>query len=104
MKKLSSLLLLLFVFTHLFANELFPFEQNGKSGYRDAAGRIIIAAKYDIAKSFLKNGLAKVGILEDGGWKYGFIDTLGKEIIPIKYNRVGEDFYAELVEACQDGK
>lgn len=57
-------------------SELFPVVQNGKWGYINKIGKIIIKPQYGYAKHF-SEGLAPVWI--DG--KYAYINTLGKIII-----------------------
>ena len=59
------------------------YERNGKFGYIDLAGHVIIPAQYDIAKNF-RNGMAYVN--KNGKW--GYIDTLGKIVIPIQYDYI----------------
>ena len=72
---------------------LTPFEKNVGDGdiycgFKDAAGKVVIAAKYDGCGNF-HEGLAYVGI-DNGskdGYKHlqGFIDQTGKIVIPIKH-------------------
>lgn len=77
------------------SNGLTIKEVNGKYGYADASGKIVIPCKYDGAKPF-RNGYAAVEKYEyingapvmsdeyDPRW--GVIDESGKVIIPFKYN------------------
>lgn len=59
---------------------LFPVQQNGKWGYIDNKGKLIVTPQFDIAGLF-SEGFAVVRIA--GGWS--FIDTSGKLIIiPMK--------------------
>lgn len=79
---------------------LYPFEQNGKWGYMDKKGNVIINNVYDTADNF-SYGLALVGKVvkrekrlnvntkQYYEWKeyaYGYIDETGKITIPIKYD------------------
>ncbi len=61
---------------------------NGKWGYMDEQGHLLIPAKYEMAYSF-SEGLADVG-LEDiyRLCKHGFIDTRGTIVIPCIYSCV----------------
>lgn len=70
-------------------------DSNGKYGFKDSAGNIIIAAKYDDVHDF-SEGLAAVRI----GYNWGFIDELGKEVIPLGYFITGSfsDGLALVVE------
>ncbi|KFF10348.1 WG repeat-containing protein [Flavobacterium hydatis] len=75
-----------------------PVQKNGKWGFADDRGNIVIACEYEQVGSF-KNGLAIVydncttvhPYGEDVNSSYheckqGIINTQGKLIIPIKYN------------------
>ena len=83
-----------------FGQELIPYEENEKFGFKDSIGNVVIAPKYDRVHDF-SQGFAQVNIggsyfvTEWGytafkGGKWGFIDHTGKEITPIKYDDVGE--------------
>jgi hypothetical protein len=43
------------------AQDLTPFSENKKQGYKDQNGKIVVAAKYDYVGKF-SDGLAKVNI------------------------------------------
>ncbi|MEK6497260.1 WG repeat-containing protein, partial [Campylobacter jejuni] len=58
--------------------------QNGKYGFVNTKGDLVISCQYDNALSFT-DGLARVCM--DG--KYGFINTKGRLIIPYQYDAVG---------------
>src|SRR5690606_32118766 len=58
--------------------------ENGKYGYLDKNGNIIIDFIYDGADDF-SEGLARVYKTIQGEDIYGFIDEFGNEIIPIKF-------------------
>ncbi len=58
-------------------SERFLFMRDGKFGYIDRTGKIVIPAKFDFADDF-SEGLAGVGI----GERYGYIDATGKFVIP----------------------
>ncbi len=60
-----------------FSEGLLPVEQNGKSGYMDKAGKLVIPPQYDSAAPF-SEGLAAVKL--EG--QYGYIDRSGKLVIP----------------------
>ncbi|HEY0427788.1 MAG TPA: WG repeat-containing protein [Pyrinomonadaceae bacterium] len=59
---------------------LFPFELDGKWGYINKTGQIIISPQFDEA-GFFSDGLAKVKAEN----KFGFIDEKGKFVINPKY-------------------
>jgi hypothetical protein len=71
-------------------------EKTGKFGYKNAAGKTIIAFKYEEADAF-SNGLAKVKL----GGKYGFIDNSGKLVIPCIYKSAYR-FYNEFTLAIEE--
>ena len=62
-------------------------DANGKWGYIDKTGKVIIPCQWKYALNF-NEGLAKVA---DDNWKYGYIDKTGKVVIPCKWNWA-EDF------------
>jgi hypothetical protein len=61
------------------------FEVNGKYGYINTSGQVIIEAQFDDAAHF-GEGLAGVEI----GEKWGFIDETGKIVIEPQFDSVGE--------------
>lgn len=69
-----------------FTQELIPTEYNGKFGYNDTSGKIVIAAKYNLASEFMEN-IAAVSISE----KWGIIDKKGNELTKIKYDKLMPD-------------
>jgi len=62
---------------------LFPIEENGRHGYIDASGRIVIPPQFDDAWSF-SEGLAPVLV----GDKWGFIDETGTIVIAPQFFEV----------------
>lgn len=63
-----------------FSEGLAVVEKNGKMGYIDKTGKIVIEPKYDAAYPFI-DGRAAVQI----EFKAGFIDRTGRETIPMIY-------------------
>lgn len=70
------------IFTSDFREGLALFSQNGKYGFIDQEGNIVIDAKYENKFSFFSEGLASVS--QNG--KSGYIDRTGKVIIPFIYD------------------
>jgi len=64
---------------------LFHMIQNGKYGYIDSKGKIVIQPQFDEADEF-SEGLAPVRV----GDKWGYIDPTGRIVIKPQYGRVGE--------------
>ena len=62
-------------------------ERDGKYGFIDNTGQVVIPPKYDLAWDF-SEGLARVS--QNG--KAGFIDNTGKVVIPLKYDKA-DSFY-----------
>jgi len=111
MKRIHIALIGLLLCTSLYAQELEKFREGQKFGFRDAAGNVIVPAKYDDVGDF-SEGLAPVMILKEEKMLgvvlstspiWGYIDKTGKEAIPLKYTthvgsfsgglaRVGDDF------------
>ena len=87
-----------------FAEDKARFVRNGRVGFFDRRGRIVIPAEYDFALPF-SEGMATVcrGCREepDGeyrtvrGGSWGFIDRKGRVVIPLQY---------EEAESFHDGK
>lgn len=75
---------------------LTPAKLDGKMGYVDSTGKVVIPGKYSEARAF-HDGLAAV--LLHG--LYGYIDKTGTEVIPRKwkYKYVG-DFHDGLAWVC----
>ncbi len=74
----------------LFNPKLRPVLENGKYGYANYKGEVIIPAKYDKAEEFV-DGLAIVGV----NYKQGIIDTDGREVLALKYDyisQIGRDY------------
>ena len=79
----------LFLTVLMIASTLFSYGQNlekfksddGKYGFKNSTGKVVVEAKYDNAYDF-HEGLALVEL--NGKW--GFINTEGKEVIPLKYD------------------
>lgn len=73
----------------LFAVNICTYGQNliaikcsdGKWGFKDINGSVVITCKYDYVGSF-SEGLARVKLNN----KWGYIDLTGKEVIPIKHD------------------
>ena len=62
---------------------LFPVVQNGKWGFIDKTGKIVINQKFDKVSPF-EEGLSRVKV----GDKYGFIDKTGKIVINPQFDKV----------------
>lgn len=74
------------------------FEKNGKYGFIDLNGKIIIPAKFDNATHF-GEGLAGVRV----GEKWGFVDPSGEMVIQPQFDEVGV-FSEGLVSVAINGK
>ena len=57
----------------------FQVEKNGKTGFRDLDGKIVIEPIYDMAEIF-SEGYSAVTV----GEKHGFIDETGKYVLPLQ--------------------
>lgn len=67
-----------------FIEGLLPVKMDGKWGYINTNGDIVIPCKYDYAFSF-SEGLARI---EQNG-RIGFINTEGEEVIPSSFSQAG---------------
>ena len=76
----------------------YAIAENGRWGYIDASGKIIIEPRFDWARAF-RDGLAAVGV----GGKWGFVDSRGEIVIPARYQEV-QDFSEGLCAVLSGGK
>ena len=85
---LAALLIGGATFTIYAQTSLSPVEKNGKWGFEDSDGNIVVSYKYDDVMVY-DDGIAEVRIGDDETGKYGLFDTkTGKEIAPCKYSSV----------------
>lgn len=95
MKNLSTAISFIFIVQFLFGQELMPYKENGKIGFKDSVGNVIVLPKYDYyGYGFFDNLMAvntggKVSLTGVfGGGKWGFINAKGQEVVPCKYDNV----------------
>lgn len=81
-KKILTLFSLLLTLP-LSAQKLYPFIEDGKYGFKDEVGYVVVPAKFEGVKTFTE-GLA--GIKHYGQW--GFMDTTGQIIIACHFDFV----------------
>jgi len=80
---------------------LVPFEKNGRWGYQDNTGKVVIPPRYQVAQEFSREGIAAVA--DQKGWAY--IDTGGNVIIRPLVVDNGPDYFAEdLARFTRAGK
>lgn len=82
-----------------FSEDLAGMEIDGKWGFIDKSGNIVIPANYDSLYVGFNDGLAGVEI--DGKW--GMIDKTGKIVIPIQYDQPFS-FYNDVAEVELNGE
>lgn len=88
------------------ATQLKPVSENGKWGYADPSGRVVIDARFDAALPFA-GGLARVGVVDqalpaiDGrpNIRWGYIDERGRVLVELRY-AVLRDFSEGLAAAA----
>lgn len=80
-----------------FNEGLAPVTKNGKSGFIDTTGAIVIPLQYDYTWHFSKSLLAVD--IED---MMGLINKFGQVVIPLEYDNIGM-FEASLAPAKKDG-
>ncbi|MBE9577584.1 WG repeat-containing protein [Moraxella sp. K1664] len=68
-------------FVNCLSEGLASVEQNGKWGFIDNTGKVVIPVQYDYV-GYFSEGLATV---KQNG-KFGFIDKTGKVVIPVQYD------------------
>lgn len=84
-----------------YSNGLAPVKQRGKFGFVNWKDSVVISFKYDFADNFSK-GLARVSVNTKDGLLHGFVDTLGKVIIPISYTIVEASFDDDFIQCTSN--
>lgn len=82
------------------SNGLAAIEVNGKWGYIDIKGNVVIPAQFDDCWMFTENGLARVLI----NGKYGYINKEGKIVISAKFSDAKDFSTNGLAAVNVDGK
>lgn len=85
--------------------DAYPIEIDGKWGYCDAAGDLIISAQWAEAGEFC-NGVARVSLEEDLGqfhFACGLIDQNGAYILPPQYNIIEEQDIFHISQQDEQG-
>lgn len=73
-------------YVYSFSEGLAAMFQNGKYGFVNTSGKVVIPFKYDKVESF-KNGIAKVWV----GWQHvGYINSKGEEIISCDFEAMDQ--------------
>ena len=80
----------------------FLIEENGKYGYMDKDGNVVINPQFDRADDF-SEGLARVRIGDEKTGKWGYIDKEGKFVINPQFD-CAEDFSEGLAKVKVGGK
>lgn len=62
--------------------EFYPVRVNGKEGYVDAMGRVVIKPQFDEVGTEFSEGLARIRV----GEKWGYIDKTGKIVISPQFD------------------
>lgn len=105
-KILLTWFLLVFLAQATLASDLTLVQVDGKYGYQNSAGELVIPAVYLTAEPFTPDGLGLVSqdIVGDG-WPFdhGFIDPTGATVIPLRYQYLNQ-FSEGFAVAQRDGK
>jgi WG repeat protein len=72
--------------------QLEPIYVNGRWGYADRSGKVVIPAQFDAARPFVE-GLAQVGVVDEElpelearpNIKWGYIDERGRVVVELRY-------------------
>lgn len=108
MKKniLLACFMMFFMAQPVTATNLTPVQVDGKFGYQNSAGELVIPAIYLTAEPFSDDGLALVSqdIVGDG-WPFdhGFIDVTGGVVVPLRYQHLNQ-FVEGFAAAQRNGK
>ncbi len=71
--------------------KLVPFENEGKWGYKNASGQVLIKPQFDMANDFSPEGIAAV--VDDKGWAY--INEKGETVIRPFVIDNGPDYFKQ---------
>ena len=85
------------------ANGLIPVESNGRKGYVDLSGNIVIPIEHKTLDNF-SEGLVRAGDPKNDEF-IGYLDKTGKVVIPYEYNNNNnddKDFTNGVARVCQD--
>jgi len=80
--------------------ELYPVEVDGKYGYMNKTGQIVIEPQFDGASDF-SEGLARILVGDYETGRFGYIDTTGKIVIEPRF--VGAGIFSEGLAAVDNG-
>lgn len=95
-----SLFLFLLVPEAMARKQLVPFEKEGKWGYQDAQGKVVITPTFIAAHNFSPEGIAAV--VDAGGW--GYINRRGTIIIrPFVFDNGPDSFQEGLARFTKEG-
>mgnify|MGYP002585005645 CR=1 FL=1 len=83
----------------LYTNSEGKYGYVGITGKEDSLRTVVIPAKYDYAENF-SEGMACVKL----NGKYGFVNKLGQEIVPLKYDFVAWEFNEGMAGVKLNGK
>lgn len=84
MKKLTITFIVLLQFISLSIHSEIVANKNGKCGYTDENGTLVIPYKYDFIGQFSDKGIARVR----KGTKQGLVNIQGQEVLPCIYNLI----------------
>jgi hypothetical protein len=87
-------------------SRLTPVYENGRWGYAEQSGKVVIPARFDAARPFTR-GLARVGLVDEElpeiearpNIKWGYIDERGRVVVELRY-AVLRDFSEGLAAAA----
>lgn len=82
-----------------YEEDLYVARKNGKYGFVDKDGEIVIPIQYDEVRTFGNKEIAAVCIDE----QWGFINKSGETVIPMKYEDIEvSDYYSDYVTAIDE--
>ena len=65
------------------------FSENGKTGFLDEEGRVVVPAVYDDVRVY-DGGYARVAQWVGDTQRWGVLDVEGNQVLPLEYDWIGE--------------
>ena len=93
---------LVFDAVYTFRDGLAWVRKDGRSGFVNRYGEVVIPLEFEFAAVFFHDGLARVGRYYDGRYLFGYINKAGEMVVPYQFT-FSEAFRGGLARVGMDG-